>query len=465
MGTHSVKRLVWSMGLPMIVSMVLQAIYNIVDTAFVINMAEGGYEANIALGYSFPVQIFMIAVGVGLGIGVNASISKSLGEKNREKAAKAAYNGLTMAFIFYVAFLLFGLFLAEPFIRMQATMAIADEAKRELVVSMGSDYLRICTIYSFGQMFFTVFERFLQSTGRNFLSMVGQIAGALTNIVLDYVFIYPLNMGVAGAAYATVIGQVVSLLLDMLFHFLCDKEIDNRIHNFLFSKNTLKEIALIGVPAMIMQALLSVMMFTSNMVLATSSDAELLQATFAIYYKIQQMALFACFGLSNALITLMSYNYGKGDKKRSDEVVRYGLIDSLIVSAILVLLFEAFASSISSLFNLAGGGSNEEVSMTCIVAIRMASWGFIFMAPTIAIQGLLQGLGARLSPLIISLLRLVIFLVPLEFLFLNVGNGRTLFWLSFPLSELLTIGCALWILKREKKAKIDCLQEIETAQG
>ncbi len=460
MGTESVRKLVWVMGLPMIVSMVLQAIYNIVDTAFTINMAEGGYEANIALGYSFPIQILMIAVGVGLGIGVNASISKSLGERNKEKAAKAAYNGLTLAFIFYLLFLLFGLFFAEPFIRMQASMAIEDEAKRELVVSMGSKYLRICTVYSFGQMLFTIFERFLQATGRNFLSMVGQVAGALTNIVLDYVFIYPLNMGVAGAAYATIIGQMVSLILDAFFHFLCDKEIDNHIHNFLLSKDVLKEIFSIGVPAMIMQALLSSMMFTSNLVLATSKSAELLQATFAIYYKIQQMALFACFGLSNALITLMSYNYGKGDKKRSEEVFKYGLIDSLIVSAVLVILFESLASPLASLFNLAGG-SNEQVASLCVVAIRLASWGFIFMAPSIAIQGLLQGLGARLSPLVISLLRLAILLIPLEFLFLNVGDEVTLFWISFPLSELLTVICAYWILKREKEDKIHHLEEIK----
>lgn len=461
MGTQSVRRLVWAMGLPMIVSMVLQAVYNIVDTAFVINMAEGGYEANIALGYSFPIQILMIAIGVGLGIGVNASISKSLGEQNKEKAAKAAYNGLTLAFIFYLLFLLFGLFFAEPFIRMQASMAIEDETKRELVVSMGSEYLRICTVYSFGQMLFAIFERFLQGTGRNFLSMAGQVAGALTNIVLDYVFIYPLNMGVAGAAYATVIGQMVSLVLDALFHFLCDKEIDNRIHNLLFSKDVLKEIVLVGVPAMIMQALLSSMMFTSNLVLATSKNAELLQAAFAIYYKIQQMALFACFGLSNALITLTSYNYGKGDKKRSEEVLKYGLIDSLIVSAMLVILFESFASPIASLFNLAGGGSNEQVSSLCVVAIRMASWGFIFMAPSIAVQGLLQGMGARLSPLIISLLRLTLLLIPLEFLFLNVGDEITLFWISFPLSEFLTAMCAYLILKREKKHKIDRLEEMK----
>ena len=457
MGTLPIKRLVWTMGLPMIISMILQAIYNIVDTAFVINMSEGGYEANIALGYSFPIQILMIALGVGLGIGVNASISNNLGKNNKHKASLAAFNGLTIAFFFYIVFLLFGLFLSEPFIRMQANLAIEDETKREIIVSMGSSYLRICCVFSFGQMFFTVFERFLQSNGRNTLSMIGQIAGALTNIILDYVFIYPLNMGVAGAAYATVIGQCVSLLLDMIFHFIFNKEISNDIRNFLLKRDTAKNIFSIGVPAMIMQALLSAMMFITNMVLSTSNNAETLQATFAIYYKIQQLAVFASFGLSNALITLTSFNYGKKDKKRISDIIHYGLIDSLIVSVFIVVLFEALAQPISNLFNLAGGDKNEEVASICTFAIRLASIGFVFMSISISIQGILQGLREIFTPLLISFLRLVIFIVPLEFLFLNIGDSSHLFWIAFPTCEILTSICSLFILKKAKHHKIDCL--------
>ncbi len=459
MGILPIKRLVWTMGLPMIVSMILQAIYNVIDTAFVINMDIGGYEANIALGYSFPIQIFMIAVGVGLGIGVNATISKSLGENDKSKASKAAFNGITLAFIFYLVFLIFGLFFAEPFIRMQANLAIEDEIKRTTIIDMGAIYLRICCVYSFGQMFFTVFERFLQANGRNTLSMIGQIAGAVTNIVLDYVFIYPLNMGVAGAAYATVIGQCVSLFLDMIFHFIYDKEIENKLNNLLLEKEVIKRIFSIGVPAMIMQALLSVMMFVTNMVLTTSSDAELLQATFSIYYKIQQMALFACFGLSNALITLTSYNYGRRNKERVLETIKYGLIDSLIVSLAIIIVFESCATPISNLFNLAGGSDNQEVASTCIIAIRIASIGFLFMSISISIQGILQGLQEIISPLIISFLRLLVFVVPFEFLFLNIGNASSLFWIAFPVSELLTSVFALLFLKHAKEKKINALNE------
>lgn len=287
--------------------------------------------------------------------------------------------------------------------------------------------------------------------------MIGQIAGALTNIILDYVFIYPLNMGVDGAAYATVIGQCVSLLLDMIFHFAYNKELSNQIRNLKLNKDVIKGIFSIGVPAMIMQALLSAMMFITNMVLSTSNNAEILQATFSIYYKIQQLAVFASFGLSNALITLTSFNYGKKDKKRLNDIIRYGLIDSLIVSAIIIILFEVLALPISNLFNLAGGERNEEVASTCVFAIRFASIGFVFMSLSISIQGILQGLREIFSPLLISFLRLVIFIVPLEFLFLNIGDSSHLFWIAFPICELLTSICSFFILKGAKHHKINNL--------
>lgn len=458
MGLLPIKKLVWTMGLPMIVSMLLQAIYNVVDTAFVINMGEGGYEANIALGYSFPVQILMIAVGVGLGIGVNALISKNLGEGNKKAASKAAWNGVTIALIFYVIFLLFGLFGVEPFIRMQATPAISDVVRRETVIAMGSDYLRICCVFSFGQMLFAIFERFLQSTGRTSLSMVGQIAGALTNILLDYVFIYPLNMGVAGAAYATVIGQFVSFVLDAVFHYVFDKELENKPQNLLLSKDIVKGIFVIGIPATIMQALLSIMMLGSNMVLGTSGEnAELLQGSFAIYYKIQQMALFACFGMSNALISLTSYNFGKGSKERVNQIIRYGIIDSLIVSVCIIVFFEIFAELISKLFGLAGGASTEEVTNVCAIAIRIASIGFVFMAFSVSVQGILQGIRSVISPVIISLLRLLVFVIPLELLFLHLGNQTTLLWIAFPVTEILTSVVSFFFLKKAKEKKIDTL--------
>lgn len=458
MGVLPIKSLVWTMGLPMIISMILQAIYNVVDTAFVANMEVGGYEANIALGYAFPIQILMIAIGVGLGIGVNVVISKSLGEGDKKKASKAAYNGIIIALIFYLIFLIFGLFFAKPFIAMQANLAIQDEIKRETIIKMGSEYLTICCTLSIGQMLFVVFERLLQSSGRNNLSMIGQIAGALTNIVLDYVFIYPCNMGVAGAAYATVIGQFVSFILDLIFHFIFDKDIDNKWTYFKLDKNIVKNIFVIGIPAMIMQALLSIMMFVTNLVLTTSSDVELLQSTFAIYYKIQQIALFACFGISNALITLVSYNYGKGNRSRLKDLVKHGLICGVVVSVVIMVIFEILAKQIASLFSFSGTASNERVTELCVIAVRIASISFIFMSISVSIQGILQGLGKIYSPLIISILRLLVILIPCEFLFLNIGNPTVAFWIAFPISELITSVISIFILLRVKHKKIDSLK-------
>lgn len=308
-----VRKLIWTMGLPLIVSMVLQALYNIVDTAFVINMPKIGNDANLALTFSFPVQIFMIAIGVGTGIGINALISKNLGQNNQEGASKACYNGIFLGILYYVVFLLFGLFGAKPFIGMQAS-SIQDPVQKQRVIDMGGQYLGICCTLSIGQMMFTVFERFLQATGRTSESMIGQISGALLNILLDYVLIYPCELGVAGAAYATVIGQFVSFIVDAVFHFVKDKEIKNRLSYLKPEWSIIKEIFIIGIPAMLMQALLSVMMLGTNMILSFSKyDAVTLQGSFGIYYKIQQIALFACFGMFNALISMTSFNVGLKD--------------------------------------------------------------------------------------------------------------------------------------------------------
>jgi putative MATE family efflux protein len=466
LGATSVKKLVWTMGLPMIFSMVFQALYNVVDTAFVINMGEGGEEANLALSYAFPIQILMIAIGIGLGVGINALLSRSLGKGDREAAGKAAGNGIFLAVIFYLVFLFFGLFGAEPFIRSQASSAISDPEQLETVASMGGDYLMICCTLSIGQMLFTVYERFLQATGKTMLSAVGQFAGAVTNIVLDYVMIYPLGLGVRGAAYATVIGQFVSFIIDAAFHYFLNKEIPNGFRYLIPAKGTMKEIAVLGLPAMLMQALLSVMMFGSNLIIGTSvGDKVVLQGAFGIYYKIQQISLFACFGMSNALITASSFAYGEKNGSRLNEIMRYGIIDTLIVALCLTVFFEALANPIVALFGMASGDSAEDVVNTCVIAIRISSLGFIFMGASVAIQGVLQGLHEVWSPLLISLLRLAVFVFPLEFAFSRGSNANDLFWISFPVSEVLTCGIAFLLMKRAKAKKIAPLIAEEDASS
>lgn len=436
--TMPMKKLCWINGIPMVISMILQALYNIVDTAFVINMDEVGNDANLALTYAFPIQILMIAIGVGLGIGINAMISMNLGTKDEKAVSKACGSGIFLGLVFYVVFLLFGLFGSKPFIAMQAK-GITDEIQRERVIDFGTQYLTICCTLSLGQMLFTVYERFLQATGRTMYSTIGQIAGAVTNIVLDYVMIYPCGLGVAGAAYATVIGQFVSLGLDMLFHYLKDKEIKNNIKDLIPNGKVIGTIFKIGVPAMIMQALLSLMMLGVNLILGVSKESTLvLTGSFGIYYKIQQIPLFGFFGMSNSLITIVSSNYGRKDYARVKEAMKHGVIDTMIISVILIVLFEVFAKWITRLFNMASGSSSDDVVNCCMFALRIASVGFLFMSFTISFQGVLQGLGKVFSPLILSALRLAVFLFPLAYLFSQISNPTTWFWFCFPISELLT---------------------------
>lgn len=245
MAVAPMNRLLWKMGLPMIISMVLQAMYNVVDSIFVANMGEKGALANQALTLAFPIQILIIAIGVGTGVGINAILSKSLGEKNQEKVNKIAGNGIFLSLVIFIIFFLFGFFGSEWFISLFAS-------GNEEVIEMGTTYLKICTCFSLGSIGYTVYERFLQATGKTMLSTIAQITGALTNIVLDYVFIFPLKMGVAGAAWATIIGQFVSLFMAMIFHYTKNKEIENGLRYLKPSKDLLLGIYKIGASAAIM---------------------------------------------------------------------------------------------------------------------------------------------------------------------------------------------------------------------
>lgn len=281
-----IRTLILSMGMPMVLSMVLQAVYNIVDTVFVSHMKNGA-TAVLALTDSYSIQLLIVAVGVGTGIGINALLSKTLGERNSKKAACIAGNGIFLAICIYAVFLLFGIFGTKPFIAMQAN----GNALRQ---EMGEQYLRICCIGSFGSIGYTVYERFLQGTGRTNLSTIAQITGAALNILLDPLFIFGLDMGVVGAAVATVVGQVASLVMAMLFHYRWDKEIRQDWKRIRPQWGLIRGIYAIGIPAAVMQGLLSVMVLFVNLVFGTQGDmAEPLQAAYGIYYKIQQFALFA----------------------------------------------------------------------------------------------------------------------------------------------------------------------------
>lgn len=446
MAITPMNKLILKMGLPMIVSMVLQALYNVIDSIFVANMGSIGAIANQALTYAFPIQIMIIAIGVGTGVGLNALLSKSLGEKDREKVNRIAGNGIFLSICIYLVFLLFGLFGSRWFI------SLFTEDKE--IIEMGTTYLKICTCFSLGSIGYTVYERFLQATGKTMLSTISQISGAVVNIVLDYLFIYPLKMGVAGAAWATIIGQFVSLFIAMYFHYKKNIEINGNIKYIKPNIDLIKDIYSIGVSASLMQALLAVMMAGMNAILGLAKvNQTVLIGSFGIYYKIQQIALFSAFGLSNTIISILSFNYGMQDKKRINDCIKYGIIDTIIVTLVISILFELFAYPLANLFGMAGGTSKEIIKV-CVKALRISSIGFIFMGISIAIQGVLQSIRYALRPLIISLLRLTIFVFPIAYLFTKTNNVTEIVWWTFPISEFLTSIISLFILKDSYNNKI-----------
>ena len=446
MATEPLKKLFWKMGLPMIVSMVLQALYNVVDSVFVANMQDSGALANEALTYAFPIQILIIAIGVGTGVGLNAMLSKKLGEGDKEKVNKIAGNGIFLALIIYLVFLIFGIFGSKWFISLFT--------KNEEVIKMGTDYLMICSSLSLGSIGFTIYERLLQATGKTMYSTIAQIAGAVINIVFDYVFIFPLNMGVSGAAWATIFGQFVSLFIAMILHYTINKEINGNIKYIKPDKGIIKGIYLIGISAAIMQALLSVMMAGMNAILgAANVSSTILVGSFGIYYKIQQIALFSCFGLSNTIITILSFNFGMKDKQRSIDCIKYGIIDTLVVSLIITVLFEIIANPLSKLFALSGGSSSELITV-CEKATRIASIGYIFMGFNVAVQGVLQALRYAFKPFLTALCRLVVFVFPVAYLFTLTSKVVDIVWWTFPIAEVLTAIISLFILKDVMKKKI-----------
>lgn len=455
MATVPMKKLFWKMGLPMIISMVLQALYNVIDSIFVTNMGSEGVIANQALTLAFPIQIMIIAIGVGTGVGLNSLLSKSLGENNKEKVNKIAGNGILLSLCIFLVFFIFGIFGSKWFISLFAS--------NKEVIDMGTTYLRICCCFSLGAIGYTVYERFLQSTGKTMLSTISQISGAVVNIVLDYIFIYPMNMGVAGAALATVIGQFVSLFMAMIFHYKKNKEINGSLKYIKPNIELIKGIYTIGISAALMQALLAVMMAGVNAILGlANTDTVVLVGSFGIYYKIQQIALFSAFGLSNTIISILSFNYGMKDKKRVDECIKYGIFDTLIVTLILTIAFEILAKLLASLFGLAGGTSLE-TTRVCVIALRIASLGYIFMGVSVAIQGILQSIRYAIRPLIISLFRLIIFVFPIVYLFTKTNDVVNLVWWTFPIAEFLTSIISLLILKDSYDKKIKPLQRTDVS--
>ena len=444
-----VNKLMIQMGIPMILSMALQAVYNIVDSAFVGNMRVGSEAALNALTLVFPVQMLMVAAGIGTGVGTNALLARTLGQGNREKAAKVAGNSLFLGVIIYVVCLLFGIFGVKAYISSQTVDAE--------VLEMGVSYLRICCVISFGIIFFSLFEKLLQATGRSLYSTIGQVVGAVVNIILDPIMIYGIGpvpeMGVAGAAYATVIGQIVSAGLLLVFHLKLNKEFEHGIKFMKPDGRTIAGIYSIGLPAIIAQALMSVMVYVMNLILKFSPSA---QTAYGLFYKVQQFVLFLAFGLRDAITPIISFAYGMGSKKRIEAGIKYGLIYTIVLMIAGVVITEIFSGTFAALFN--AGQSREYF----IGAMRIISISFIFAGINVAYQGIYQALDGGMESLIISLLRQLVIILPLAGIFsIFVRKGRagvSLIWWAFPITEFAAclLGCVF--LRRIRKNKVESLQ-------
>ena len=450
MATGVVKKMLLTMGIPMIFSMMLQALYNIVDSAFVSNMRENGELALNALTLAFPVQMLMVAVGIGTGVGVNALIAKCLGQGNRDKANKVAGNAIFLGIIIYAVFLLFGLFGTGAYVRSQTS-------NRE-IIEIASGYLKICCIASFGIVFYSLYEKIIQATGRSMYSTIAQVSGAVLNIILDPIMIYGLlgcpELGVNGAAYATIIGQIVSFVLDYIFHIKFDIEIDNGIKYIKPDKKIIWEIYAIGLPAIIAQALMSVMTYALNIIFGTVDERVV--TAYGLYYKIQQFILFAAFGLRDAITPIVSFNYGMEDKRRIKEGIKYGLIYTLVIMSIGLVVLEMFANIFTSVFGLSG-----ETESLCISAIRIISLSFLFAGTNIAMQGCFQALGDGMASLIISVLRQFLLVVPVAWLFAllvkYVGAPQSVLWITFLIGEGLSAIVSVILIKRVIKNKVDVI--------
>ena len=444
-----VYKLMIQMGIPMILSMALQAVYNIVDSAFVGNMKEGSEAALNALTLVFPVQMLMVAIAIGTGVGTNALLARTLGQGDSKKAAMVAGNSLFLGLIIYVICFLFGIFGANAY--------ISSQTANPEVLSMGTSYLKICCVLSFGIVFFSLFEKLLQATGHSLYSTIGQVAGAVINIILDPIMIYGIGpvpkMGVEGAAYATVIGQIASAVLLFVFHIKLNKEFE---HGFKYMKpdgKIIKEIYAIGLPAIIAQALMSIMVYVMNLILKFDASA---QTAYGLFYKVQQFVLFLAFGLRDAITPILAFAYGMRSKKRIQDGMKYGIIFTIGLMILGIFITEVFPGQFAALFN---AGSSREYF---VGAMRIISISFLFAGINVAYQGIYQALDGGMESLVISLLRQMIIILPLAEIFsVLVKNGQagvSLIWWAFPITEFAAclLGCVF--LRRIRKNKVESLQ-------
>lgn len=448
MGVMPVNKLLMNMSLPMMISMLVQALYNVVDSIFVSRIDE---NALTAVSMAFPIQSLMIALGVGTGVGVNALLSRSLGEKDYDRVNKAAGNGIFLAGINYLVFLLVGILVTTPF--------YLSQTKDAQILSYGQQYLTIICCCSFGMYGQFIFERLLQSTGRTFYTMITQSIGAIINIILDPIFIFGYfgvpKMGVAGAAIATVIGQIVAGTIALVINIKKNDEIQLKLKGFRPDGKIIAWIYEVGIPSIIMQAIGSVMIYGMNRILIAFSSTAV--AVFGVYFKLQSFIFMPVFGLNNGMVPIIAYNYGAGKKDRLIKTLKLSIIYAVGLMLLGVIIFQLFPAPLFALFD-----ASETMIAIGIPALRIISLSFIFAGFCIVCGSLFQALGNGVYSMVVSIARQLLVLLPVAYLLSLSGKVEVVWW-AFPIAEIVSLSLTVFFMFRINRKVISRIGESSEA--
>jgi len=424
MGVMPINKLLLSMSLPMMASMLVQALYNIVDSIFVARVSE---DALTAVSLAFPLQTLMIALGGGMGVGVNALLSKSLGEKDYNFVNKVANHGVFLSLINTVIFMVIGFFAVRPFYLSQTSDVE--------IVEYGVQYLSIVCCCSIGIYSKSIFEKLLQSTGNTFYTMITQATGAIINLIMDPILIFGLlgapKLGVAGAAIATVAGQIVAGILAIIINEKKNKEVNVSLKGLKPSGDTIKRIYVVGIPSIIMQSIGSVMVYGMNQILiAFSSTAT---AVFGVYFKLQSFIFMPIFGLNNGMVPIIAYNYGARHRKRMIKTIKLSVIYAICIMAVGTLVFQCFPDKLFMLFD-----ASEHMLSMGVPALRIISVHFIIAGFCIVAGSVFQALGNAVYSMINSICRQLLVLLPVAYILSKIGGVNYVWW-SFPIAELMSL--------------------------
>jgi putative MATE family efflux protein len=442
MGVMPINKLLITMSLPMIASMLVQALYNIVDSAFVAQVSE---DALTAVSLAYPIQNLMIAIAVGTGVGVNALLSRSLGEKNYKLVNLAATNGVFLAFVSFVVFAIAGYFGSEFFFHTQTSDPV--------IIQYGVDYLRTCCVLSLGIFMQCMFERLLLSTGKTFYVMITQGTGAIINIIFDPIFIFGWigfpKMEVTGAALATVLGQHVAMVLCIILNIKKNHELELSFRKFRPHWKTIRLIYSVGLPSIIMQSVGSVMTYGFNKILLGFSSTAV--SVFGVYFKLQSFIFMPAFGLNNGMVPIVAYNYGAQNKERVLKTIRMSIIYATGMMVIGVLIFQLFPAQLLGIFN-----ASDHMLSIGVPALRIISWHFLLAGFCIVVGSVFQALGNGIFSLIVSLCRQLVVLLPAAYL-LSSWFGLGAVWFSFLVAEGMSLLLSVIFFRQIYRKKIDPL--------